>query len=121
MLCVVSPAKKLDEKPKSLPTDLALTEPAFLDHSWGLIQRARELTIDDLRRLMHLSEPLARLNVARYAAYQQKPDAPLAALCCATPASMPTTTRPPLRIARGAGTETAPPTCRKFFIYHSFS
>lgn len=82
MLCVVSPAKKLDEKPKSLPADVALTEPEFLDHSWGLIQRARELSVDDLRKLMHLSEPLARLNVDRYAAYQQKPEAPLAALTC---------------------------------------
>ncbi|MDQ2066497.1 peroxide stress protein YaaA [Xinfangfangia sp. CPCC 101601] len=80
MLCVLSPAKKLDEKPKNLAADVALTQPQFLTETAALVQRARELTVQDLRKLMHLSEPLAVLNRDRFAAYQDSPEAPLPAL-----------------------------------------
>lgn len=73
MLCVVSPAKRLDEKPKALPEGQAMTRPDFLAETWKLVQAARDLSVEDLRGLMHLSEPLARLNHARFAAFQRDP------------------------------------------------
>ncbi|NGM44261.1 peroxide stress protein YaaA [Rhodobacter sp. SGA-6-6] len=73
MLCVISPAKRLDERPKALPEGVALTEPDFPAETWRLVQRARELSVQDLRDLMDLSEPLARLNRDRFAAFRRKP------------------------------------------------
>lgn len=73
MLCVVSPAKRLDEKPKALPEGVALTQPEFPEDTWALVQAARALSVADLRALMHLSEPLARLNRDRFAAFQRTP------------------------------------------------
>mgnify|MGYP003586721917 CR=1 FL=1 len=82
MLCVISPAKRLDEKPKALPEGIAQTEPDFLAETWRLVQLARELSVEDLRGLMHLSEPLARLNRDRFAAFQRRPDHAMAAVQC---------------------------------------
>jgi cytoplasmic iron level regulating protein YaaA (DUF328/UPF0246 family) len=73
MLCVVSPAKRLDEKPRALPDGVDLTDPDFLAETWRLVQAARERSVQDLRDLMHLSEPLARLNHARFAAFRRSP------------------------------------------------
>lgn len=73
MLCVVSPAKRLDEKPKALPEGRQMTQPDFLPETWKLVQAARALSVDDLRALMHLSDPLARLNHARFAGFQRHP------------------------------------------------
>lgn len=82
MLCVVSPAKRLDEKPKALPDGEALTRPDFLAETWKLVKIARTLTVQDLRGLMDLSEPLARLNRDRFAAFRRTPTQPLAAVQC---------------------------------------
>ena len=65
MLIVLSPAKALDyEAPPSIDT---FTRPDFLDHSAELIDILRECSPTEIARLMHLSDPLAALNVARYA------------------------------------------------------
>lgn len=82
MLCVVSPAKKLNEKPQALPEGAALTRPDFLTETWRLVQLARALSVQDLRDLMDLSEPLARLNRDRFSAYRQRPAQVMAAIQC---------------------------------------
>ena len=73
MLCVISPAKRLDEQPRALPEGVALTQPDFLTDTWKLVQAARMQSVDDLRALMGLSEPLARLNRDRFAAFRRTP------------------------------------------------
>ncbi|MGB4827433.1 MAG: peroxide stress protein YaaA [Paracoccaceae bacterium] len=73
MLCVISPAKRLDEKPRDLSDGVALTAPKFASDAWKLVQAARGLSVEDLRKLMGLSEPLARLNRGRYAAFRRSP------------------------------------------------
>lgn len=65
MLIVVSPAKRLDEKPARAEGG---TEPMFLDQTERLAQVARGLTGADLERLMRISPRLAALNVERFAA-----------------------------------------------------
>ncbi|MEZ5798197.1 MAG: peroxide stress protein YaaA [Paracoccaceae bacterium] len=82
MLCVISPAKRLDESPRALPEGQALTRPDFLAETWKLVQAARGQSVEDLRRLMDLSEPLARLNRDRFAAFRRSPAAPFAAVQC---------------------------------------
>lgn len=73
MLCVISPAKRLDEKPKALPEGTVLSQPDFLPDSWKLVQAARALSVTDLQELMDLSKPLAQLNHARFAAFRRSP------------------------------------------------
>lgn len=73
MLTVISPAKRLDEKPRALPAGLPLTEPAFASDAAKLAHIARDLSVDDLRALMGISEPLAKLNCDRFAAFKAKP------------------------------------------------
>ncbi len=65
MLIFLSPAKSLDfQTPPQVP---AFTQPAFLDRSAELIDGLRRLSPADIAGLMDLSDPLARLNYARYA------------------------------------------------------
>ena len=73
MLTVISPAKRLDEHPRALPAGLSATEPAFGADAARLARIARDLSVDDLRALMDISEPLARLNRDRFAAFKSKP------------------------------------------------
>jgi cytoplasmic iron level regulating protein YaaA (DUF328/UPF0246 family) len=74
MLFLLSPAKKLDyETP--LPPGLPHSVPAFTAHSKQLIAVLREQTPAQIAALMHLSDTLATLNVARYAAWRDKPAA----------------------------------------------
>lgn len=73
MLCVISPAKRLNETPREVDQGPALTEPAFAVDAWQLAKAARALSVADLRTLMGLSEPLATLNHARFAAYRRNP------------------------------------------------
>ena len=73
MLCVISPAKRLNETPRSVGQDPEVTQPAFATEAWKLVQSARDLSVADLRKLMGLSEPLAVLNHARFAAYRRSP------------------------------------------------
>jgi cytoplasmic iron level regulating protein YaaA (DUF328/UPF0246 family) len=84
MLTVISPAKKLDETLRARPKGLVLTEPEFAGQAWELAKLARDLSVEDLRRLMDLSEPLARLNRDRFAAFQRRPgpDRVFAAMHC---------------------------------------
>lgn len=63
MLIVVSPAKKIDMTPVQ---GLTTTEPAFADRAQDLVQVARDLSVADLQKLMHISENLARLNYDRF-------------------------------------------------------
>jgi cytoplasmic iron level regulating protein YaaA (DUF328/UPF0246 family) len=75
MLTVISPAKRLDEMPRALPAGLEATEPDFAADAAKLARIARALSVDDLRALMDISEPLARLNRDRFGAFKAKPDA----------------------------------------------
>lgn len=69
MLTVVSPAKRLDPAPRNWPDAPVATDPAFADRAQALAELARGLSVADLRRLMHISEPLGRLNADRFAAF----------------------------------------------------
>ena len=75
MLTVISPAKRLDETPRALPAGLEPTEPAFATDAAKLAKIARGLSVAELRALMGISEPLARLNAGRFAAFRAKPAA----------------------------------------------
>ena len=69
MLLVISPAKALDyETP---PTVSTYSQPDFLDQSAVLIDILRERTPAQVAELMDLSDALAALNVARYAAWSR--------------------------------------------------
>lgn len=73
MLIVISPAKKLNEVPQALPDGHQLTDPEFAAQALELATLARRLSVDDLRKLSHISEPLARLNQGRFAAFSATP------------------------------------------------
>ncbi|MFK8047299.1 MAG: peroxide stress protein YaaA [Halioglobus sp.] len=64
MLIVISPAKTLDfETP---PVTRKSTVPALLDRSAGLVEDMQELSPDDIRSLMGVSEKIADLNHHRF-------------------------------------------------------
>lgn len=67
MLMVISPAKDLDFSPA--PRQTLWTQPDFLPDAAALIEVCRRLTPADLSRLMHISDKLAGLNVARFASW----------------------------------------------------
>lgn len=70
MLIVLSPAKALDyEQPAGLPDH---TLPEFIDRAAELIAVLRDKTPAQIAELMDLSEPLAALNVGRYAAWSRR-------------------------------------------------
>ena len=70
MLFLLSPAKTLDyETPSSVSTP---TRPAFVARSAELIEVLQPQTRAQVAALMNLSEPLAALNVARYAAWRPR-------------------------------------------------
>jgi len=68
MLIVVSPAKKMDMTPVE---GLTPTQPQFLERAEELAAIARDLTVADLQKLMHISENLAKLNVDRFRDFGQ--------------------------------------------------
>ncbi len=70
MLVVISPAKKLDWRDQP---GVALTDPAFGEDAARLAALARELGAEGLRKLMGISETLARLNAERFAAFEDAP------------------------------------------------
>lgn len=70
MLILLSPAKSLDYD--TPPTTERHTLPQFTDESAALIEVLRPLTPAQLASLMDLSDALATLNVARYAAWSPK-------------------------------------------------
>ncbi len=68
MLYVISPAKNLDyETPASTEK---YTQPDLLDDATELAQVCKTLTPQDLSSLMHISDKLAGLNVARFTEWQ---------------------------------------------------
>lgn len=68
MLAVLSPAKTLD---LTTPVpDVTATEPRFLAEATKLAKVAAKLRPSALRKLMHISEPLAELNAARFRAFE---------------------------------------------------
>ncbi|MCE8507410.1 peroxide stress protein YaaA [Ruegeria pomeroyi] len=71
MLVVISPAKRLDWTER----DIAATEPAFQDDAVRLAKTARNLTLGDLKKLMGLSDDLARLNRDRFREFADAPSA----------------------------------------------
>ncbi|MFG6429034.1 peroxide stress protein YaaA [Roseateles sp. LYH14W] len=73
MLFLLSPAKSLDyDTPTPPELSAALTRPQFLADTAALIAVLRTKTVADVRELMDLSEPLAQLNVDRYAAWRPR-------------------------------------------------
>lgn len=71
MLGVVSPAKRLDWDPVNGET----TIPALHSEAEKLVKTARNLTLGDLQKLMHLSPDLAKLNRDRFKTFEMDPDA----------------------------------------------
>ena len=69
MLAVVSPAKKLDYE-SELPTKKS-TQPRFLESSAELIDIMQQHNANDLKKLMHISDKIADLNVERFNQWQQ--------------------------------------------------
>lgn len=68
MLILLSPAKSLDYD-TPVPADWPHSLPAFVPESQALIDALRPLAPQDLAALMKISDALAALNVARYAAW----------------------------------------------------
>lgn len=74
MLTVISPAKRLDESPHTLPKGLEATTPNFEAEATKLVSIIRDMSVADLRALMNISEPLAGINHDRFRTYKAKPD-----------------------------------------------
>lgn len=70
MLFLLSPAKSLDLDPA--PREVPHTQPLFIKQSAELIDLLQEKTPQQIASLMHLSDALAGLNVARYAHWSPK-------------------------------------------------
>jgi cytoplasmic iron level regulating protein YaaA (DUF328/UPF0246 family) len=70
MLFVLSPAKALDYDTPAL--DVPHTQPLFVKQSAELIDILKEKSPQDIASLMHLSDALSALNVARYQAWRPK-------------------------------------------------
>ena len=71
MLFLLSPAKSLDyETP--VPAKLPSTQPQFIPQSQALIDVLRQQSPQQIGALMHISDKLAALNVARYEAWSPK-------------------------------------------------
>ena len=64
MLTVISPAKTLDFE--TAPTTRRSTRPQFIERAAELVKEAREMTPEDLRELMGVSEKIAELNHRRF-------------------------------------------------------
>lgn len=64
MITLLSPAKKLNMD--AYDRSVSVTDPRLLDDTKSLAQTAKKQTLGDLKRLMHLSDNLAQLNVDRF-------------------------------------------------------
>jgi uncharacterized protein len=71
MLFLLSPAKSLDYQ---TPTRVHATDPVYAQQAAALIDILRARTPVEVAELMDLSDTLASLNVARYAAWQPQAD-----------------------------------------------
>jgi cytoplasmic iron level regulating protein YaaA (DUF328/UPF0246 family) len=67
MITLLSPAKKLNMDPAE--TGLDITRPRFDGDTRELAKVAKKQTVEDLKKLMHLSDNLATLNVERFQAF----------------------------------------------------
>ena len=74
MLVVVSPAKRLDWSERQVD----MTTPMFQKDANRLASHARQLTLAKLKRLMDLSDDLAKLNRDRFKTFADAPEAPAA-------------------------------------------
>ena len=72
MLIVLSPAKALDFT--GAPAQAAMTTPELADQTAELAKTTRRLTARDLKRLMSLSDNLAKLNRERFQAFDPASD-----------------------------------------------
>lgn len=73
MLYLLSPAKSLDyETPVPPAVAARATRPIFVDEAAALIDVLKAKTPAEIAGLMSLSDPLAQLNVARYAAWRPR-------------------------------------------------
>lgn len=75
MLVVVSPAKKMNMDPVE---GLEPTRPAFQAQADELAKVAQGLSVDDLQKLMKISENLAKLNRDRFSDFGEMQDKPAA-------------------------------------------
>ncbi|NCQ25554.1 MAG: hypothetical protein COW54_11200 [Rhodobacteraceae bacterium CG17_big_fil_post_rev_8_21_14_2_50_63_15] len=75
MLVVVSPAKKLDMTPTE---GISATRPLFQNEAAELAEVVRGLDMDGLRKLMGISENLAKLNADRFADFGRMTEKPAA-------------------------------------------
>ena len=73
MLTVISPAKRLDLEPVTLPGAMTPTAPDFAADAARLARVARGLSVAELRGLMDISEPLAVLNRDRFKTFAASP------------------------------------------------
>ncbi|MEP4194492.1 MAG: peroxide stress protein YaaA [Aliishimia sp.] len=69
MLVVISPAKRLDWAER----DVSMTAPEFPEDAARLAATARNLTLGNLKKLMDLSDDLARLNRDRFRNFESDP------------------------------------------------
>ena len=67
MLMVISPAKTLDYQ--TPPATQRYTQPEHLEHAQDLIAQLRDFSPAQIAELMHLSDKLAGLNVARFGSW----------------------------------------------------
>ncbi|MBE0473742.1 peroxide stress protein YaaA [Rhodoferax sp.] len=70
MLFLLSPAKSLDFDPPA--TEVPHTQPLFVPQATELITILKQKSPQEVASLMHLSDSLAGLNVARYQAWSPK-------------------------------------------------
>ncbi|MBN1462503.1 MAG: peroxide stress protein YaaA [Paludibacteraceae bacterium] len=68
MLIIISPAKILNLKPQNVVSKYTL--PDFLDKSKQVIERARELNIEDLQKLSQVNRSIAQTNYDRFYNWQ---------------------------------------------------
>lgn len=67
MIILLSPAKSLDETP--LERDVPITAPHFVKDTAELARLAKDMSPQDLKDLMHISDDLAQLNVKRFKSF----------------------------------------------------
>lgn len=72
MLVVLSPAKKLDWSVDG--EQRRLSQPHFQGNAAELAQLARGVGVDGLKKLMHISDKLAALNLERFDAFAPDPE-----------------------------------------------
>lgn len=64
MLILLSPSKKMDFNPKQITEKY--TQPILIQHSFELINTLKQLSIEDLIKLMNISYGLAESNIERF-------------------------------------------------------